>query len=97
MMRIENLRTIWWTFNLKQPPPRTQIFLGVGMFKYQFARKVAEIYGYPEEALMVYRDTYGRAWWRITNPLLIEVTRKYRGKIVLFDKKTNEIVRVYNN
>jgi len=81
---------------MRQNPPRTQIYLGVGMFKYQFAIKVAKIYGSRDLASMVYRDTYGGAWWRISDPALISIAHENYGKVVLVDTETYEIIKVYD-
>jgi len=90
----ERFRVIWWTFDLRYPPPRYRILMGMGMTKMEFARRVAKIYGI-ERVGLIYRDTYGGAWWRITDPVKISVARQHYGKIVSFDDKTNEVLEVF--
>jgi len=91
---IQRLRVIWWTYDLRYPPPRYRILMAVGMTKVEFARRVAKIYGI-ENVGMVYGETYGGAWWRITDPLLISVAHQHYGRVVCFDERTREVVEVF--
>jgi hypothetical protein len=90
----QRFRTIWWTFDYRHPAQRNRIFMGVGMAKIEFARRVAEILGV-EEVSWVYRDVYGGAWWRITEPVLIGVAHENYGRVVSFDDKEKEVVEVF--
>jgi len=85
---------IWWIFDYRQRPPRTRIFIGTGMTKIKFASVIEDIYGMPElyPRSKIYRETYGGAWWRITDPWFISIAKENYGKVVLVDEKTREIL-----
>ena len=87
-------RTIWWTFDIRDPPPRERILMGVGMTKIDFSRRAAKIFDV-EDVPWVYRDVYGGAWWRITDPVLIGAAHGNFGKVVSFDDKSKEVLEVY--
>ena len=90
----QRFRTIWWAFDIRYPPPRNRILMGVGMTKIEFSKRVAEIYDV-EDVAWVYRDVYGGAWWRITDPSLISAAHENHGKVVSFDDKSKEVIEVF--
>ena len=79
---------------MRIPPPRHQIYIGMGMSKTGFAQKVAPIMEAPYWS-DVYKYTYGGAWWRITDPYLISIAQTNYGKIVLYDEKEKKIIQVF--
>jgi len=90
----QRFRTIWWTFDNRYPTAIERILVGVGMTKTDFSRRAAKIFGV-EDVVWVYKDVYGGAWWRITDPTLIGAAHKNFGKVISFDDKSKEVLEVY--